>query len=73
MLSWMYCEKLKSMPTNSRLSRALSSLTIPSLVTPFGHSDMGLSGTKNSAMNDPSGSVPSSPRPCSEKTVFTAG
>ena len=31
----------------------------------------GLSGTKNSARNEPSGSVPSSPRPCSEATVRT--
>ena len=37
-LSWMYCEKLKSTPTNSRLSRSLICLTICSLVNPAGHS-----------------------------------
>ena len=56
-LSWMYCEKLKSMPTNSRLSCSLICLTSCSLVRPFGHSSSGFSGTKNSATNEPSGSV----------------
>ena len=39
-------------------------------VRPFRRSN-GLSGTKNSATKEPSGSVASSPRPCSETTVCT--
>ena len=71
MLSWMYCEKLKSMPMNCELSFSFISSTSWILVRPFGHSLCGFSGTKNSARNDPSGSVASSPRPCSEATVCT--
>jgi len=41
------------------------------MLSPDGHVSAGLSGTKNSARNEPSGSVPSSPRPCSENTVWT--
>ena len=67
----MYCEKLKSMPINSELSLAFIWSTNWILVRPFGHSLCGFKGTKNSARNDPSGSVASSPRPCSEATVCT--
>ena len=69
MLSWMYCEKLKSTPRNSPSSLSANSFTSRFLVRPAGHSSIGLSGTKNSATNEPSGSVASSPRPCSEATV----
>ena len=34
---------------------------------------IGLSGTKNSALKKPVGSVPSSGRPCSEATMVTSG
>ena len=36
MLSWMYCEKLKSTPTNSRLSCSLICWTMSSLLRSFG-------------------------------------
>ena len=49
-LSWMYCEKLKSMPTNFLLNSSCSSLISLSLVKPTGHSSNGFSGTKNSAL-----------------------
>src|SRR5262245_2998378 len=67
----MYCEKLKSTPTTSRLSRSLTCAISFCLVSPRGHSLAGFNGTKNSARKEPSGSVPSSPRPCSENTVRT--
>src|SRR3981081_3459476 len=43
-LSWMYCEKLKSTPTNSRLSCSLIWRTSSSLLRPFDHSSNGFGG-----------------------------
>jgi hypothetical protein len=42
-LSWMYCEKLKLMPTNFSENSACSSSTSFSLVNPGGHSSNGFS------------------------------
>ena len=72
-LSWMYCEKLKSMPMNSSENSACSSSISLSLVIPRGHSSKGFSGTKNSALKNPAASLPLSGRPCWDTTVMTSG
>src|SRR5215510_8743396 len=61
------------MPMNSLSSRSAISFTSLGLVRPSGHWSNGFRGTKNSATKDPSGSVASSPRPCSETTVSAHG
>ncbi len=64
-LSWMYCEKLKSMPTNSFVEFRLQ---VGDQHYPWysrvGHSSNGFNGTKNSALKNPAASLPSSGRPC---------
>ena len=72
-LSWMYCEKLKSMPTNSLANSSCSWSISFSLVSPAGHSSNGFNGTKNSALKKPAASLPLSGRPCWETTVTTSG
>ncbi len=72
-LSWMFCEKLKSMPGNLRASSALSWSVSRALVRWCGQLSKGFRGTKNSALKKPVASVPSSGRPCWEITVWTSG
>mmetsp|Transcript_5519 Transcript_5519/g.13316 ORF Transcript_5519/g.13316 Transcript_5519/m.13316 type:complete len:204 (-) Transcript_5519:6144-6755(-) len=72
-LSWMYCEKLKTTPGNSRVSSPCSSFTSCSLVRPGGHSSRGLSGANSSTLLKPEASLPSSGRPCCDTTVNTSG
>ena len=72
-LSWMYCEKAKVTPGKA-LRRALPMSAIrSSFESPLRQVSNGLSGTKNSTLEKPSGSVPSSGRPCWVITVSTSG
>ena len=73
MLSWMYCEKLKSTPGNSFLNSAWICSVSFSLVMPFGHSSNGFSGTNSSTLENGEASLPLSGRPCWETTVMTSG
>jgi hypothetical protein len=72
-LSWMYCEKAKLTPGKPRRSACAISVISPTLSRPLRHLSIGFSGTKNSPLEKPSGSVPSSGRPCWETTVSTSG
>ncbi len=72
-LSSMYCEKLNSTPGKRDSSCASSWDDSASLVTPAGQSPAGFKGTKNSALNGPVASVPSSGRPCWDTVVCTSG
>ena len=72
-LSWMYCEKAKVTPGKVLRSALPISAIRSSLESPLRQVSNGLSGTKNSTLEKPSGSVPSSGRPCWVITVSTSG
>ena len=72
-LSWMYCEKPKVVPGKPLRSASPISAISCSLVRPLRHLSAGFSGTKNSTLEKPSGSVPSSGLPCWVMTVSTSG
>src|SRR3954462_6520440 len=71
-LSWRYCEKLNSTPGNFSCNCANNCAVSSSLSCASDHSLTGLSGAKNSALNRPAASVPSSGRPCWETTASTS-
>ena len=72
-LSCKYCEKLNSTPGNLSCNCASSCAVSSSLLRVPGHSLDGFNGAKNSALNRPAASVPSSGRPCCETTDSTSG
>src|SRR5262245_28570922 len=71
-LSWIYCEKLRPIPTNSFENSVCSFLMRSSLVRPAGHCSNGLSDANSSKLLNPAASLPSSGRPCCETTVMTS-
>ncbi len=72
-LSWIYCEKAKVTPGKPLRSASLISAISSGFSRPLRHLAAAFSGTKNSTLEKPSGSVPSSGRPCWVITVSTSG
>src|SRR6187397_2166333 len=72
-LSCRYCEKLNSTPGNFSCNCASNCAVSSSLSWVLGHSLAGFNGAKNSALNRPAASVPSSGRPCCDTTDSTSG
>src|ERR1700709_640702 len=72
-LSCRYCEKLNSTPGNLSCNCLSNSAVSSSLSWVPGHWPPGWSGAKNSALNRPAASVPSSGRPCCDTTDSTSG
>ena len=72
-LSWMFWEKLKSIPGNSLANRSDRIFVSWSLSRPCFQVSKGFRGTKSSMLFGPLTSVPSSGRPTWETTVSTSG